>query len=437
MDESRLAVRSSCRSRPARSRVVLAATIATPVILLGALAAVLVNRPWDPGRPASLRDALLAVKDGDRQRARAAVRDLRAGGRHDEAALAQASILLAQGLPEAAVLALARVPEGGGFDTSRRLLLAEAAHRRGRHRDVVGLLLPVVARRPDAVDAHRLLAASFYDTGAVAAALEHLREVARLAPNDPRPHRLMGLLHNDFERFDEAIPLYEESLRRAPDQPDRDDVLLELAACLAAQRRFDEAIAALDRRTGTGPAENVLRAECLLALGERGRAGTLLDGVLATDREGHEAREPDPTRTVDAALRKALVLKGSLALEEGDPPAAISSLEQAAADPHDYAAHHLLSRALAADGRDAEAAECRGRAEAIRGRRQAFAELHREAWEHPWDAAVRLRLADAAAALGRPDLEQVWRAAAAAVGETAPRGSAEPTAESEAREASR
>jgi len=431
MDESRRStLRQPCLFQPSRSRVLVVATIASLLLLLGALATLPVIRRWNQGRPDTLREALIAVKAGDRERARAAVRDLRARGRQEEAALVQASILLAQGLPEAAVAALAGVPEGGASDTSRRLLLAEAAHRRGRHRDVATLLLPVVARQPDAVDAHRLLAASFYDTGAIAAALDHLRAVASLAPGDPRPHRLMGLMHNDFERFDEAIPLYEESLRRAPDQPDRLDVLLELARCIAAQRRFDEAIAVLDRRSGGGPEEDVLRAECLLALGAQAAAEPLLDRVLATGQQGHEARDPDHTGTVAAAIRKARVLKGSLALENGEASAAILHLEQAAADPHDYSAHHLLARALAADGREAEAAECLGRAEAIRGRRQAFAELHREAWEHPWDAAVRLRLADAAASLGRPDLEQVWRSAAAAVGETAIRRAPDPATDS-------
>ena len=57
----------------------------------------------------------------------------------------------------------------------------------------------------------------------------------------------------------------------------------------------------------------------------------------------------------------------------------------------------------------------RAEAERIRALRRTFADLHQEAWAHPGDADVRRRLATMAADLDRPDLEQVWLEAAAAV----------------------
>ena len=365
----------------------------------------------------SLTAVLDAAARGDFATARRAIGGLRSRGLDPEAAVVQAAILLGKGFPQPAIDTLAEVPESGPLDASRRLLLAEAFRRLGRHRDVAVLLLPLVARFPDLAEAHRLLAASFYDTGAVTLALHHLHETARLVPGDPRPHRLLGLMHNDFERYDEAIPLYEESLRRGPEQPSRDDVLLELATCLAKQLRYDEAIAALDRRSGPTGSE-VLRAECLLAKGDAAAARKLLDGIIAAA----DGREAVPA----ADLRRALVLEGQSLLDDGEAAAAIPLLTRAAEDPHDYLAHHTLATALAAAGRADEAASRREEAEAIRGRREAFSKLHQEAWENPWDADVRLRLAAAAAALGRPDLEQVWRAAAAAVEQGGERNAAEP-----------
>lgn len=414
-DDARLSdpdIRGRKASGPCRRPIALGiASILAGIVLFGGAIVATVTRSTNGDRStATLRDGLSAVKAGDMARARTVIRGLRDRAHDDEAAIVQAAILLSKDLCEPAVAVLARAPDGGALATSRSLLLAEAAHRRGRHREVAAILLPLVDRQPDAVDAHRLLAASFYDTGAIDASLRHLHQVARLAPSDPRPHRLMGLMHNDFERFDEAIPLYEESLRRDPDQPDRNDVRRELAACLIAQRRFDEAISVLDRPGEHSPADDVLRAECQLALGERDAALERLEQAMIAMGDGPASSSAD--------ARKALVLIGSLHLEDGNPEAAIPPLERAASDPHDYRAHHVLARALAAAGRDDVATECAARAEAIRERRHRFAELHREAWEHPWDPDVRLRLADAAAAIGRPDLEQVWRAAAEGVAGT-------------------
>jgi len=346
---------------------------------------------------------LVAVGRGDHAVARDAIRELRSAGAADEARVVQAAILVAKGHAVPALDALPRDTVAEWLDRPRRLVAATAAQQLGRHRDVQELLAPVVAADPDAVDAHRLLAASFYDVGAVQEAVHHLRETARLAPADPRPHRLLGLMHSDYELFAEAIPCYEESLRRDPRQPDRDDVLLELATCLVKQLRAADALEVLATATPS-TAVALVRAECLLALGRRDEARQLVLSALAA--------EP--------GNRPALVLEGSILLEDGDAAGAIAPLERAVkADPHDYVATLSLSRALARAGRADDAASARERAEELRSLRHAFADLHREAWERPHDPDVRTRLAEAAARLGRPDLEKVWREAAAAVAQPA------------------
>ena len=256
------------------------------------------------------------------------------------------------------------------------------------------------AADPDAVDAHRLLGAMYYDAGVIPVAIHHLEETARLAPGDHRPSRLLGLIHNDYERYDEAVGHYRESLSRAPDQADRDDVLTELAACEVKLRRHREALATLGRIGTPGPAAEVLRAECLLAIGEPRQAAAIVERIL----DG----VPDDLG--------ALVLAGTIRLEEGDAVGAVTSLERAVAGhPHDYVARLRLAQALAGCGRDDDAARERGEAERIRATRRAFADLHQEAWDAPGDADVRRRLAAMAGELGRPDLAKVWLEAAAAI----------------------
>ena len=200
-------------------------------------------RPSSADPPRLVDTGLAAVGRGDHATARQVMRDLRAAGATDASLVVQSAILVAKGHPIPALDVLSQVASSAWLDPPRRLVAATACQQLGRHRDVESLLTPVVAANPDLVDAHRLLAVSFYDVGAVQEAVHHLRETARLAPDDPRPHRLLGLMHSDYELFAEAIPCYEESLRRNPHQPDREEILLELATCLIRQLRPADALA--------------------------------------------------------------------------------------------------------------------------------------------------------------------------------------------------
>lgn len=380
------------------------------VVLLGvgaiALTALLAPRPRGAatvGDPAAiLASGWDAVDRQDAGAARVAIRGLRAAGEPLRASLLEARLLVARGFAAAALDLLAGIDADGDPATARLALLVrgETAYRLKTYPAAERDLAAVIAADPDAVDAHRLLGAMYYDAGVIPVSIHHLGETARLAPTDHRPSRLLGLIHNDFERYDEAIGHYRESLRRAPDQADRDEVLTELAACEVKLRRHREALETLGRIAAPGPAAEVLRAECLLAIGEQDRARAIVDGILAS--------APDHLG--------ALVLAGTIRLEEGDAAGAVANLEHAvAAHPSDYLARVRLAQALAGSGRDDDAARERGEAERIRATRRAFADLHQAAWDAPGDAEVRRTLAAMARELGRPDLEGVWLEAAAAI----------------------
>ena len=176
-------------------------------------------------------------------------------------------------------------------------------------------------------------------------------------------------------------------------------MLVELAGSLVKLRSHREALATLEPLPAVDAAE-LLRAECLLAIGDRAAARAIVDSLLRMS--------PDDLG--------ALVLDGSVHLEDGDPRGALGPLERVVArHPRDYLARLKLAQAYAGCGREAEADEARAEAEPIRALRREFADLHQEAWARPADAVVRRRLAAMAAALERPDLEEVWLEAAAAV----------------------
>jgi len=361
----------------------------------------------EPGR--LVRQGWDAVDREDAEAAREAIRRLRATGQSDLAAVLQARLLVARGFFQPALDVAATVAGAGQpqADTELarlvRLVRGEAAYRMKIYPVAEREYLASLRIDPDSADAHRQLAAMYYDAGVIPASIRHLEETARLAPSDHRPHRLLGLIHNDYERYDDAVGFYEESLRRDPDQADRDEVLTELATCQMKLRRHRDALATLGK-LGPGDAPDVLRAECHLAMGQRDQARRLVDDVLR--------RNPDDLG--------ALILVGEMRLEDGDPAGAVDPLARAVvAHPRDYRARLKLAQAYAGCAREADADAERAEAERIRSVRRAFADLHQAAWDAPGDAEVRRKLAAIAAELGRPDLEKVWLEAAAAVAVTA------------------
>jgi len=383
------------------------------LLMAGAAVAVAVGWGWkgrgiNAAAPTSMALATAAWEAVDREdgaAARQAIRSLRERGAVGLAGVVQARLLVARGFSRPALDLLAALPaDATAADDADLLRLVhlvrgEAAYRLRLYPLAEQELNAVLAATPDSVDAHRLLAAMTYDAGAIPAAIEHLEATARLAPTDPRPKRLLGLIHNDYERYPEAVEHYEESLRRSPDQADRNEVLVEMAGSLVKLHRHREALATLDKLAG-GDAADLLRAECLLAIGDRGAARGIVNRILETS--------PDDL----GALR----LEGSIDLEDGNPQGAVRPLERGVAKhPRDYLVRLKLAQAYAGAGREADADAARAEAERIRALRRTFADLHQEAWARPGDADVRRRLATMAADLDRPDLEQVWLEAAAAV----------------------
>jgi tetratricopeptide (TPR) repeat protein len=88
-------------------------------------------------------------------------------------------------------------------------------------------------------------------------------------------------------------------------------------------------------------------------------------------------------------------------------------LEQAlSANPHDRLAREGLRRAYQSLGRSADAAEQPRKLAESDALYAALTALTHEAMERPWDAAVRLKLAETCDRLRKPELAAMWRKAA-------------------------
>jgi tetratricopeptide (TPR) repeat protein len=348
----------------------------------------------------SFKAALAAVDRGDLPVARQYLAELRASAEHQsQATLIRGALLLRKGHYYPALDELEEVQGHPDLKIAALKLIGQAWYHLGRHVEAQAAFKEVLKADPNAVEAHRWLAASYYDLGAIHDALDHLKRTAELDLGDPRPHRLLGLIYKDYERYDDAVPCYEESLRRKGDQPDWADVRQELAACQLKLRRFRDALATLAPCPASAEA-NVLRAECQHAIGQTSLAKESLDAALKQD-----------IGNLDGML-----LRGTILLEEGDATAAVKVFQRAAqVRPKDYLAHFKLAQAYSQAGKQDRAQIEQKLADQIREVRKEFADLHQAAWDRPRDFQVRLRLATLAQELDRPDLADVWLRSAAAL----------------------
>lgn len=268
-------------------------------------------------------------------------------------------------------------------------------------REAARVLQFALAEWPDSAEAHRALAAVYYDQGALLRAVPHLEEAARLEPRDGRPHRFLGHIYKDLDSKPEAVAAFQAALERDLGELFRQDVQEQLAELLTRQGNYAEALAVLDAhsRWRELPALLALRAECLLGQQRPDPARALLDEGLGT---------------YPAAV-ELLRLRARLHLYDSEPQAAARLLHRALAkDPHDFASRFQLAQALEALDRKAEAAEQRRLGQQTQDYLAQLTELNRKAFNDPWDGAVRRQLAEVCQKLGKTDLAAMWLQAAQA-----------------------
>jgi tetratricopeptide (TPR) repeat protein len=375
---------------------------------LGGLVAALVlggavgGRWYSASRPEHrLRRGQEALLQGDVWAADQLAARLEASGHPDHAHLLRGQIYLRQGRLDRAVeeynqirreelLAEASLIYGLGFLSLRRWVPAER------------LLAYVAEVRPDNLDAHRGLAAIYFDRRAMRPALEHLETWSRLDDRDGQPHRMMGLIYLQLASKERAVRHYRAALARALKPEVREEVVFELVETLIQLVSFREALACLDEHppvTAEGrSAFRELRAEVLLGVGRTAEAVRTLE----------EARGTGPPSA------RWLRLRGLAYMEAGEPGAAVEVLQQALQmDKHDCRSRYQLAVACEQLGRRAEAAEHHQLWKDSQQLLQQLTDLSHEALQRPVDAAVRRRLAEVCEALGKPELAQLWLRAAA------------------------
>jgi tetratricopeptide (TPR) repeat protein len=309
-----------------------------------------------------------------------------------QASLLSGTLLLAEGDLQTAPHVLAVAAANPDTQVRAAVLLGECLYKSGKFREAGEIWTRAVELDPDNADAHRGLAAAYFDLRAAREALVHLRRVAELDPRDPRPHKLIGLLCDDCWQPTLAIEGYEEALRRAPDSPDSAEIRFNLAKLFFRMKSFRSA---LEQLSHLAPSAEVfaLTADCQHGLGLDEQARASLDEALR----------------LDPKLVRALALKGQLLIERGDVWAAADTLELAFQQaPNDWAVLNHLATACQRTDQAEKAQRLRQTFDRLQGLDHEYEDLGLKALDDPRDAQTRYRLGLLAMELGAPALARTW-----------------------------
>ena len=317
-------------------------------------------------------------------------------GFEPHAHLLRGALRLRIGEPRAAVEDLRIAVEHDETRLLAQVLAGEALCRLKLYTEAIRTLNQALRTDPQNIEAQRWIGAAYYDMGAMDHAVQHLEKVAELKTDDPRPHRLIGLIFKDLEQYKPAVTAYQESLRRSRRQPDLQEILTELATVQVHLNQYAEARETLAECDAT-PEVVTLRAQCDYNAGDKPGARRLIENALK----------------MNADCVPALTLRGTMELDAGEPSHALPPLLRAAElDPADFSVRFKLSQAYAQLGDTAQAEAQREEMDRLKKIRQEFAQLFEQALNNPADADARFRLGILSRKLKHVDLSRMWFQAA-------------------------
>lgn len=276
------------------------------------------------------------------------------------------------------------------------VLGGQALYAQGKLRPAEVALGRALTIDPDHVDAHRWLAIAYYDIGLMTEALSHFQKVADLEPGDARPHRIMGVVRMDHGNLSAAASDLEESLRRDPRQPDRQQILVELAQCQERLHRYEEALRTLNKCSESAESQ----------------------ALAASIRYG-QARPDDAQRLATRALeldpeeRLALLVLGKLAIDRRQADSALALLGRAAeAAPTDSDVRFSLAVALRASGQVERAQAEMDAAQKLKDLREQSDKLFQQTIKEPYNAELRYQLGLLAEQAALASVAETWFRAA-------------------------
>jgi tetratricopeptide (TPR) repeat protein len=305
-------------------------------------------------------------------------------------------LALVENDPGGALYYFRHVPPEGELRKSILMMTGESLYKLGRFEDALNCFMPVADSTDRSIDAHRWMAAIYFDIGAMDHALSQLNIILQLVPEDPRALRLAGTIYYDFENWDYAAEHFEKAYQFANTPSDKQDAGRELARTLVKMNEFSRA-RAICEQIASAPDIACVLAECLWVLEGSSPALECLGSVLE--------RAPE--------FRTARLLEARILLEDGNPETTIERVSGLAENnPYDFDAQFILTTALRQAGRNMDADIQFRRQEKARLAREQMAELNQQAIQQPLNAQVRNEIAELCRTMGQLELAKIWERAA-------------------------
>src|SRR5262249_15216851 len=166
------------------------------------------------------------------------------------------------------VLPLLRYAAIGSAGMNAKLMEAVAAFRAGRPDQAERLFRDIVRKRPNDVDAQRMIGFLCNQTGRHAEAVEHFDLVLRLNRKQPQIHYLRGISLLALNRHQDALESFNGAL--AVDGPQA-DTYVNRGVALQRLQRLSEALENYDRAIALDPAYVLAHTNKAALLEEQGK----------------------------------------------------------------------------------------------------------------------------------------------------------------------
>ena len=317
------------------------------------------------------------------------------GGAEGQAVLRAAYYLKRQEF-DRALFHVAKVSPVGPFRSTSLWIAGEALYRTGKLSQSIQILNSLISEVPDDLEGHRCLAAVYFDISAMQEARTELEHVIRLAPDDYRPHHLLGQIDLDFEKHAFAINHYRKALELCKIPERQRELRRGLALSLRGDRQFAELLDTVPP-DDPDPELQTCRADALWSQGKVDEARKTLDAVL----------HKEPT------LADALLLSARINLDSGKLADAEEQLKRLlGADPHHVVARYQLAQVQRQAGNIEAFQESMRLREQTQQLMDQLVELNQQIIDAPGDPDLCLQIADVAEQLGKQELAESWRKAA-------------------------
>lgn len=199
--------------------------------------------------------------------------------------LALGYLQISTGRHDAAIAEFAKALEQSPDLFEARLGTARALIEAGRLAEAEKACLELVRTHDRDWRGHHLLGRVYFDRGESSRAIEPLRRVVDLTPDNARAVRNLGTAFYRLDRFEDAVLAYRQSIEIQP----HDEAYTNLGTVLYFLGRFDESIAALQKATELAPLKphrwGNLGSACRWIPGQEGLAEQALRRAIALMRD--------------------------------------------------------------------------------------------------------------------------------------------------------